>query len=192
MNESTVAGNVAACSKPTHQSFVGSNFLVELKHLLGVDYVSLHPLLVLLVGDTEAVGDLYALFVDVAHQSPNDPVTVSIPPLVAVRYGEENHRVDLHYQVNSGHVSAPCLVWRERILSTNKLEAKNTLLLEEYVHFYQNISKTKKQMVLKISLRENRVNKRHGIKISQKTTSTEYLSFLVSYDRAETRPTFIV
>ena len=106
MNESTVAGNVAACSKPTHQSFVGSNFLVELKHLLSVNDVSLDPLLVLLVRDTEAVGDLDALLVDTAHQSSNDSVTVSIPPLITVRYGEENHRVDLHYQVNSGHGGA--------------------------------------------------------------------------------------
>ena len=118
MDESTVAGDVAARSKPTHESLVRSNFLVELKHLLGVDNVGLHPLLVLLVGDTEAVGDLYALFVDAAHQSPNDPVTVSIPPLVAVRYGEENHRVDLHYQVNSGHGAARCL---ERKNIINKL-----------------------------------------------------------------------
>ena len=82
------------------------NFLVELKHLLGVDNVSLHPLLVLLVGDTEAVGDLYALFVHVSHQGPNNPVTVRISPLIAVGYGEQNNRVDFHYQVYSGHDGA--------------------------------------------------------------------------------------
>ena len=103
MYEGTVAGDVTAGGEPTHQGLVWGNLLVQLEHLLGVDNVGLHPLLVLLVRDTEAVGDLYALLVDVADQGSNNPVTVRISPLIAVRYGEQNHRVNLHYQIHSRH-----------------------------------------------------------------------------------------
>ena len=98
-----MAGDVTARGEPTHQGLVWGNLLVQLEHLLGVDNVGLHPLLVLLVRDTEAVGDLYALLVHAPDQSPNDPVTVRVPPLVTVGNGEEDHRVDFHYQVDSGH-----------------------------------------------------------------------------------------
>ena len=77
MYQSTVASNLATSSKPTNQSLVRGNLLVQLKHLLSIHYVSLHPLLILLMRDAEAIGDLHALLVNTTHQGADDSVVIS-------------------------------------------------------------------------------------------------------------------
>merc|ERR1719237_1878277 len=108
MNKGTVRCDLTSSGKPAHQCLMGCHLSVELVHILGIDNICLHPLLVFLVRDAEAVGHLDTLFVDTAHQSSYHPVVLLTSPLIGIGNLQQHYRVHLHLQVHSGRHILSC------------------------------------------------------------------------------------